>query len=297
MHDVASAMLSPIEWGETLSGAPLSSVRLAASTPILARRWRGVSPRIEQPPLDHHYATLHLGGGKRIRRRGEGRVADHVIADRAYSFTPAGSAFSWSTVGPIDFAHVYLPPSIFQDMAALEFDRDPRAVSLQDGLGLNDGLTAAVLSELSSGLAEGARGDRLYLDGLVHTLAYRLLTVHSDLSIVRTRAPQALSPVRVRRVAEHVEAHLTGALSLADLASTAGVSPYHFSRAFRRATGVSPYRFVVQRRLERAKVLLATEGLSIAAVGLACGFASAAHFSTTFRKAVGVNPARWRALR
>lgn len=297
MHDVAPGILSPLEWGETLSGAPLSSGRLAASKPILVRRWRGVSPRIEQPPLDHHYATLHLGGGKRIRRRGEGGIADHVIADRAYSFTPAGSAFSWSTVGPIDFAHVYLPPSVLQDMAALEFDRDPRAVSLQDGLGLDDGLTAAVLSELASGVAAGASGDRLYWDGLLHTLVFRLLTAHSDLSLVRARAPQALSPVRVRRVAEHVDAHLSETLSLADLASTAGVSPYHFSRAFRRATGVSPYRFVVQRRLERAKALLSGDGLSIAAVGLSCGFTSAAHFSTTFRKAVGVNPARWRALR
>lgn len=290
-----AAALSPLQWGETLSAAPIASGRPIASAPVLVRRWRGVTAQIVQPALDHHYLTLHMGGPKRIRRRGEGGVARGEIAEGAYSMTPAGAAFDWNTEGPVDFAHVYLKPSAIDEVVAAEFDRDPRAVELRDTLGARDPLLEALLAALAASLAEPDRFGRLYWEGLLHTLVCRLLDRHSTLPSIGARAPQALAPYRVRRVSEFVEANLGGDVALADLAGAAGVSPFHFSRVFRRATGSAPYAFLIERRVERAKALLGDTALPLGEVAGACGFGSHSRFSTVFKRATGVSPGRWRA--
>ena len=103
-----------------------------------------------------------------------------------------------------------------------------------------------------------------------------------------------LTPARLRRVLDHIAAHLSGDTSLQRLAELAGLSPSHFALAFRQSTGLPPHRYVLQQRVERAKELLTDPQLSLAQVGYAAGFASQAHFTTVFRKLVGITPAAYR---
>lgn len=286
--------LDPLRWGETLSGPPISSGRLSSSAPILVRRWRGVTPDIDQPALDHHYLTLHLGGPKRIRRTGSGPQVCSDLAEGAYSVTPAGSAFHWRTEGPVDFAHVYLPPAAIDQVVAAEFDRDPQVVSLRDPLGARDPLLEAMLKILADALDAEERPGRLYWDGFFHTLLCRLLHLHSTVSEAARPALHGLAPSRVRRVLDYIEANLDQHIGLSELASTAGVSPFHFTRGFHRATGHAPYAFLVLRRLERAKVLLTDTDAPLFEVARACGFNSHGQFSTMFKRAAGVSPSRYR---
>ncbi|MBC7767208.1 MAG: helix-turn-helix transcriptional regulator [Phycisphaerales bacterium] len=294
---ISAVTLTPLQFGDTLSGAPLSSEGLASSVPILVRRWRGVCPVIEQPPLDHHYITSHLGGPKLIHRKGEGGERYNDIAERAYSVTPAGAAFSWRTQGPVDFAHVYLRPSFIDHVIATEFDRDARLVSLQDALGFRDPLVEGLLAALTDSVVGGKGGGRLYWDGLVHTFVCRLLQLHSTLPSIGAFAPHVLAPFRVNRVIEFVEANLTRDIGLPELAAVAGVSAFHFSRGFRRATRFAPYAFVIHRRLEHAKVLLRETQLPLAEVANACGFGSHSQFSTMFKRGVGMSPTHYRMRR
>ncbi len=289
---------NPLQWGETFSGAPVSSRRLVGSVPVLVRRWRGVSPEIEQPALDHHYVTLHLGGPKRIRRKRARQEALNDIAEGAFSFAPAGSAYSWSTEGPVDFAHVYFRPSSIDHVVLTEFNRDPRQMMLHEALGARDPLLEALLLSV---VTEGStlpreNGGRLYWEGLLHTLVCRLLHLHSTLTTVDATAPHALAPYRVRKVVDFVEANLAQDIGLSDLAATAGVSAFHFTRGFHRATGYAPYAFLISRRLERAKVLLKDSDLPLSTVAEACGFGSPSHFSRTFKRAIGASPSRYRAF-
>jgi AraC family transcriptional regulator len=73
------------------------------------------------------------------------------------------------------------------------------------------------------------------------------------------------------------------------------MSRFHFSDVFRRTTGLSPYAYVVARRMEKAKVLLSTTRLPVADVAWRLGYANAAKFARQFRRHTGVNPSAWRS--
>ena len=82
--------------------------------------------------------------------------------------------------------------------------------------------------------------------------------------------------------------------SLEQLADIAELSPFHFARAFRETVGLSPYAYVLRKRLERARALLAKSSFSVADVGRQVGFRSHAHFSSQFRQQMGVSPLSFR---
>ncbi|MBC7768916.1 MAG: helix-turn-helix transcriptional regulator [Phycisphaerales bacterium] len=143
----------------------------------------------------------------------------------------------------------------------------------------------------------GKGGGRLYWEGLAHTPVCRLLQLHSTLPSIGASAPHVLAPFRVSLVIEFVEANLARDIGLSELAAVAGVSVFHFSRGFRRATSLAPYAFVIHRRLEHAKVLLRETQLPLAAVAEACGFRSHSQFSTMFKRVAGLSPNHYRARR
>jgi AraC-like DNA-binding protein len=102
---------------------------------------------------------------------------------------------------------------------------------------------------------------------------------------------------RLHRGRDWLHAHAAEPASLAETARAACLSPHHFLRAFHRAFGVTPHRYLQRLRLERARALLARRDASVTEVCLAVGFASLGSFSALFRREVGVSPRAWRAGR
>ena len=100
---------------------------------------------------------------------------------------------------------------------------------------------------------------------------------------------------RLKRVLAYIDDNIGGDISLKQLAEVACLSPHHFSELFRRSTGVSPYRFVMQRRVACAKVLLRDSMLGVLDVALTVGFSDQSHFTKVFRRATGVPPGAFRA--
>ncbi len=98
-----------------------------------------------------------------------------------------------------------------------------------------------------------------------------------------------------RRLADYIESHLEQPLELGSLAELAALSEYHFARMFRVSFGLPPHRYVLERRLARARDLLAYSAQSLQEVSLACGFASPSHFNRRFREAHGATPGQYRA--
>ena len=150
-----------------------------------------------------------------------------------------------------------------------------------------------VMTRLWSALLGAAQTDRLLADGALTALVSHVLTRAGE-EPAGGRAI-ALSPHRRRRVIAFMEAHLHEDLGLDDLAAVAGMSIRHFARAFRRDLGVTPHRWLMRLRLERAEALLAGSDLPLAEVAAACGFSSQSHLSTKFRQATLLTPRRWRA--
>jgi len=106
-----------------------------------------------------------------------------------------------------------------------------------------------------------------------------------------------LAESKVRRVTAFIENNLHRELRLEELAAVTHMSPYHFARLFKRATGVSPHRFVVRRRIDAATALLTESTSSISSIARAVGFRTASHFATTVRRITGMTPSAYRARR
>ena len=104
------------------------------------------------------------------------------------------------------------------------------------------------------------------------------------------RAVAPLRPDELQRVMRHIDEHLAEPLRLAELSALVHVSPYHFVRRFKASTGVPPHRFVLQRRVERAKALLAARQLPITAIAPLVGFRTPSHFAAGFRRLTGLTP-------
>jgi len=119
------------------------------------------------------------------------------------------------------------------------------------------------------------------------------------LASLRQRAPAAqarggLPPGAMRRVREYVDAHLGENMDLAELASIAGLSVFHFARQFKKSAGVTPHSYLVQRRVERAQDLLARTDLALSEIAVAAGFSDQSHLARHFRQMLGTTPREFR---
>lgn len=143
-------------------------------------------------------------------------------------------------------------------------------------------------------LVEGGAGGRLYAEGLGSALVIHLFRAYGDGLKQQPLLIGGLGTLRLRRVADYIEAHLAEDISLTDLAAVTGLSTHHFGEAFKTSTGISPYRYLIDQRVRRAKELLLGTDQSIARIALEAGFASHSHFADHFRKLTSTTPMRYR---
>ena len=138
--------------------------------------------------------------------------------------------------------------------------------------------------------------NRLYAESLSQTLFFYLLKNYSPASFKR-KASGGLSGYKLRRVTEFIEENMGDDLTLGKIAEVAGLSQFHFARVFRQTTGLTPQQYVMKKRLENAKQLLAFSDLPLIEISLRSGFKNQSHFTTLFRKFTKLTPKRWRELK
>ena len=156
----------------------------------------------------------------------------------------------------------------------------------------NDLLTK-LADNLRSEIAEPGFASLMMIEGLSRAISVALARI--DPKTIRAEADRIHLPAfKLRRVIEFIDARLDKDLRLEDLAQVANLSTFHFARVFKRATGVSPYQFVRQRRIEMACALLREDSLDLAQLALACGFSNQSHFTSEFSRQLGVSPGRFR---
>jgi transcriptional regulator GlxA family with amidase domain len=108
------------------------------------------------------------------------------------------------------------------------------------------------------------------------------------------RARGGLAPGSLRRVREYIESHVAERISLPELAEIAGLCDSHFSRAFKQSVGVSPHRYIVQRRVERAVALIEQTDRTLGDIALDVGFFDQSHFTRLFAEVFGETPSSFR---
>ena len=141
--------------------------------------------------------------------------------------------------------------------------------------------------------AEGET-DRLYAESLADALAVHFLRRYAACGAIAPSVPHGLLPAKLRRAIAYIEAHLEDPLPLATLAAVVQLSPNHFASLFKYATGRTPQHYVLERRIARAKQLLAETDLPLIAIGPQVGYPDQSYFTALFRKHVTMTPKAYR---
>ncbi|GFE63159.1 helix-turn-helix domain-containing protein [Litoreibacter roseus] len=130
--------------------------------------------------------------------------------------------------------------------------------------------------------------DPLYVQGLAIAMLARTLTPPCREVSTKGTAP------RIARAIDHIEAHLGDNLSVAEIAAVAAMSPSWFQSAFRTTMGQPVFAYIRERRLERARILLADQRLSLSQIAHKSGFSGHSHMTRLFRARYGISPKEMR---
>lgn len=125
-------------------------------------------------------------------------------------------------------------------------------------------------------------------------LATRLLSAHAGVPSQQLPVIGGLSPVSLQRAIARLRSDSDADVSLGALATDAGLSRFHFCRAFKESTGLSPHAWLRQHRLEQAMNMLRDTEASVVSVAAELGYASQTAFAAAFRKLTGETPSGWR---
>ncbi len=257
---------------------------------VLASRWideASLPHRAEaQAPADRHVLGIALRRTRIRLTRGPHEIFDGVMAAGTVHVSGPSERLVAEFRAPCDFVHLYIADGCVARRGRLAEANGRTGLHDLDGVVRRDPLAAQLAWTLTDGTH--AR-DPLYVESIARTLLLRL----AALSVPRTGVC-ALPKWRLKKVQEHVQAHLASPISLADLAGVAGLSRSYFAAQFRAATAYRPHEYVLEQRVEQAKAMLAESGTPIIEVALAVGFQTQAHFSTMFKRLTGTTPARWR---
>lgn len=261
------------------------------------RQWPGM--RTQYAVLPPHEEPTTTGPGQvGIAFSGHTGLPWRSAGCTRVSDIPPGSAIvtgsdpiAWLRVGePTEALEIYPDPQLLRAVAGGPADPLDRPLAV----GVQDGVVLAVGSVLRRAHATGGALSDVAASTLAHRLTAHLLDRYAGL---RTPGPGpgTLDARTVDRVAQFVDSTLHGTVTLDRLAGVAALSPFHFARAFKRSTGLTPHAFVTSRRIDRARHLLRTGRDPVDEVARAVGFSNVSHFRRVFRGHTAVNPSALRS--
>ncbi len=270
--------------------------------------WRGFRVEIVRghsageitlPPLDHHLLNLIVSVPTFHEHRWGGSHRQEIAQEGAASLVPAGheSYWRWNYLAdgtPCD-THVHLDPAFVRRTAVANLDQLPPDVEFRGNLCFYDPTVRQIASLLLDEVERDGIHGSLYAESVATSLVAVLLKMQQPwrATLHPRREPHLRD--RLRRVCDYIEASLGSDLHLEQLGAIAGLGPDRLGEVFRESIGVSPYRYVLQRRVERSKALLKAGVTPITEIALQLGFADHAHFSATFRRITGITPSRYRS--
>jgi AraC-like DNA-binding protein len=198
-------------------------------------------------------------------------------------------------VKPCDKLVFHLPRTALDEIA--EDAGAPKVSSLTAPLGwrTRDAVVERVQDFIVNALAEAEPSNRLLIDHIMLAINAHFAHTYGGMRPRKALHRGGLAAWQERRAKEMLALN-SGELSLQDIAAECGLSLTHFSRAFKRSTGLPPHAWLQMHRLKRAKDMLLASKSSLAEIALSCGFADQSHFTRMFARTVGIAPGKWRRL-
>ena len=250
---------------------------------------RGEIPEHEHPNLCLH---LQLEGDRAFEWWQSGRNGIEDTQPGSLIIIPPGTRDRLRWQGPSERLILSVEDKALEQLAFQLGARHPPEI--RGSWSTSDPPLRILISEMGREAREGWPLGALYANLLALSLQTNLIKNHSHEVIALPSLKGGLSVRKLKSAMEYVSAHLAEDISLNQIADEMGISPSHFAHQFRNSTGATPYQYLLQQRLERAKSLLVTTKLPIQNVSFLTGFTYPANFVRTFRQRVGQPPEAWR---
>ncbi|MCP3398719.1 AraC family transcriptional regulator [Bradyrhizobium sp. CCGB20] len=291
-NDVPSAdrRAADVEMTRVLHTAPLHMALDASGAGIAHWQHEPLHDVVE--PMSHHVIMAYNGAVQRMERRSGSSVVKGTFRPGVVIIIPEGSSSRWDIPKPVDVVQLYLPRATLRRVADEAGTRNP--ADLLERTAHPDPITSRLLLS-AAGVLEGNRAlDALFRHQLTDLLATRLLAAHTSSPTAFQPTTGGLSPKVLLRAIERLRSDSDADVSLDALASDAGLSRFHFCRAFKESTGLSPLAWLRQHRLEQAMNMLRDTDASVVSVAMELGYASQTAFAAAFKRSTGDTPSDWR---
>jgi AraC family transcriptional regulator len=284
---MTSHFISPIELNLQPHQSPIRSSRHLGWNGILVEQYQNLTPtEVELPALSEH--LLKVPGAVESTQHQPDLPQASIVQPDESVFIPAGQPSHWRFQGGANVPlYIYLKPRLISQIA--------KAIGMSHRLNLRwfsqpdmrlHQMATLFLSELKSG---GIMG-RLYVESLTQALVIYLLRHYSSLVQEDRSQNSRLTQSQLQQVIDYIRTHLNYELSLTKLAAVINISPTYFASLFKQTLGISPHQYVIQQRVEQAKLMLAKTDLAIADIALQVGFASQSHLNQQFKRLTGMTP-------
>ena len=283
--------------GELAPGNAFSQVVLSSAgtkwNDVVLEQHDFLSIELADVMYKQHVFVINVGHPITCEFKKKGRFR-RVLKERdAISFFPSSEPF---------FLRLKLERDVFG--AFIRLGLDPIFVSrIAEGMGLDSDRIELVEQRRETDLAlrhialawragvrTGDAGDRMYAEGLSTGLAVRLLREYGAARPELKRRYGGVPGKKLVRAVEYIQDQLDTDLTISGIAQSVCMSPYHFMRLFKESTGQSPYQYVIEARVRKAKELLATGKLTISEAAHHVGFVDQSHLTRHFKRVFGMPP-------
>jgi AraC family transcriptional regulator len=284
---------------ELLPGNALSRVVLSS----LGTRWNDVlveqhhlpSSELADVTYTRHVVVINIGHSSTWEFKKEGRFRRFFKARGSICFFPIHQPFSGRLkVERGVFANVLFLAldAVFVSRVAEGLELDSDRIELVEQRRITDPTLHHIAMALRAGVQTGAALDRMYGEALSTALAVHLLREYGAVVLGPKRQYGGLPREKLVRAVEYIQDQLDTDLTVSGIAQAVGISPDHFARLFKESTGQSPYRYVVEARVRKAKELLTTGKFTITEAAYHVGFVDQSHLTRHFKRIFGLPPKR-----
>jgi len=251
---------------------------------------------LELPGVEHLLIGIHVGAPAKLACRRDGRRYSGTAVHGDIDIIPADTPSRWEMQDENDTTLLLSLPQTLLRTVAHESALDTARMEIRNQFQIRDTELEALCWAMKREMESGYQSGRYFLDGLALAVASRVVARHSSVAKLMEERSEGLGGRRLKQVLSFIEDQLAEELSLEQIAAVAGVSASHLNTLFRISMGVPVHQYLIRRRVERAKTLLMQDGLSMAEIALAAGFAHQSHMARHMRRVLGVPPRAMKRL-
>jgi len=251
-----------------------------------------LSNQIEMSATSHHVLCCLLSGlhTRKVTKIGERKYLGNIRRGDI-CIKPTDYSGFWSWEEPDDSLVFSIKPNFLRQIASENDFLNPDGVELLPVLNSNDEQLNNLAVLFQRELNHGQEGSLMYLESLSNVLGVHLLRHYCKVPATeKVGYREGLPAYKMKQVIDYINAHLADEISLGELANQVKLSQSHFSALFRKSAGQSPYKFLTETRINRAKQLLLTTDMTIAEVAVNVGFCDQSHLSRHMRRLLNLSP-------